>query len=173
MLYLPDRYLDEEADRSCSALCWTSFVDQSNTDGAHLLGCGTIFLFDLFAFVWEGPLAVERLRLFSDGFRHFVDLEIFKHVYAKLAGTGQIDVSVVVKVGGNELSTGAGGAVDRECDAREDGISCAIADLHTVCTLRCTRGGLCVSTMRDGLRFGGSQLRFGRQFISVNDDRIV
>jgi hypothetical protein len=46
------------------------------------LGCGAVFLGDFFAFAGEGPLAVEGLGFFADGFGDIVDLEVFEDVDA-------------------------------------------------------------------------------------------
>ncbi len=95
-----------------------------------LFGCGSFFLFDLFAFAGEGPLAVEGLDVFADGLGGLVYFEVFKDVYAEFAGAGDIHVAVVVEVGGDELGAGAGGAVVGECGAGEDGVRGAVGDLH-------------------------------------------
>ena len=77
-----------------------------------LLGCRTVFLWNLFPFAGERPFAVEGLRLFADGFGNLVHLKVFEYVHTELACARQVDIAIVVKVGGNELGAGAGGAVD-------------------------------------------------------------
>ena len=47
-----------------------------------LLRCRAVFLRDLFAFAGEWPFAVERLQVFTNGFRDCVDLEVFEDVHA-------------------------------------------------------------------------------------------
>ncbi len=59
-----------------------------------------------------------------------VDLEVFEDVDAEFFGAGEIDVTVVVEVRGDELRARAGRAVDGEGDALKDGIAYAIADGH-------------------------------------------
>jgi len=76
------------------------------------LGCRTVFLWNLFTFAGERPFAVEGLRLFADGFGNLVHLKVFEYVHTELACARQVDIAIVVKVGGNELGAGAGGAVD-------------------------------------------------------------
>src|ERR1019366_4011799 len=105
-------------------------------------GRGTVFLFDLFTFTREGPVTVERLRLFADGFGHSVDLEVFEHMHAKLAGACKVDVAVVVEVCGDDLSTGAGGSVDGKSNAGEDGVCRAVCDEHISRGLLRRRGGV-------------------------------
>ena len=77
-----------------------------------LLRRWTVFLWNLFPFAGERPFAVERLRLFANGFGHLIHLEVFEYVHAEFARACQIDIAIVVEVGGKELRAGAGGTVD-------------------------------------------------------------
>src|ERR1700727_1290560 len=134
-----------------------------------LLRRRAIFLFDLFPLARERPLAIERLHLFADRFRHVVYLEVFEYMHAQLSRAGQVDVAVVVKVGYNELSTGARGTVDGKVDAGEYDVSGTGGDLHTGRPC-CACGAL---SPRYGVGFRCDKLLFGRQLIGVDNDRIV
>ena len=79
---------------------------------ALLLGCWTVFLWNLFTFTGERPFAVEGLRLFADGFGNLVHLQVFEYVHTEFARARQIHIAVVVEVGGKELGACAGSAVD-------------------------------------------------------------
>src|ERR1700727_1370520 len=128
-----------------------------------------IFLFDLFALARERPLAIERLRLFADGFRRVVYLEVFEYMHTQLSRACQVNVAVVVKVGCNELSTGARGTVDGKADAGECDLIGTGSDLHTA--RPCCAWGASSPRYRLGRRCG--KLLFGRQLIGVDNDQII
>ena len=81
-------------------------------DAKLLLGCRTVFLWDLFPFAGERPFAIEGLRLFANGFGNLIDLQVFQNVDTKFARAREVDIAVMVEVGGDELGTSAGRAID-------------------------------------------------------------
>ena len=83
-----------------------------NPDLGHPVCCsvqelrfGAVFLGDFLTFAGEGPLAIEGLLFFAHSLGHFVDLEIFEDMDAELSGAGDVEVSVLVEIGGDELGS--------------------------------------------------------------------
>jgi hypothetical protein len=108
-----------------------------NPDLGHPVCCsvqelrfGAVFLGDFLTFAGEGPLTIEGLLFFADSLGDVVNLEVLEDVYAELSGAGDVDVSVLVEVGGDELGSGTGGSVDGEGVAGEEGVSRGISDAH-------------------------------------------
>ena len=87
-----------------------------------LLWFGAVLLGDFFAFVGEGPVALDGLLGFAGGFGYVVDAEIFEEVNAHLSGYCDVEVAVFVEVEGEDLRAYACCAVVGDGDAGEGGV---------------------------------------------------
>ncbi len=115
----------------------------------RLFWFGAVLLWDFFAFVGEGPVALDGLLGFARGLGDVVDAKVFEEVNAHLSGYCDVEVAVFVEVEGEDLSAYACCAVVGDGDAGEGGVGVEFVGVDDVGVVgagvvrRSGRGSVC------------------------------